>query len=302
MPESVKKSIARTRMGFTGEPKEGALAGIPRDGSLGLDACLPEQRTLRALLALGLFNRLGLGEARPPAWWGLHTLVAYDITASPRHNRLVLITDVPHNVAPYLLPGREGGSSLPGLRLEEFRGCNTYIARHLPTGAQLVITGNRSGTWSAAQRPSPRWEFFPVNEPLTESERTQLEQVPNMDTDAMRLLAGLTTRIAAQDPQGRWAIGNWFSDPLRRPGWLNADGSEERYGKQLWGSAHQWSFRWNGFPYAEDVAASLTAPQVGLPGATAQDAGDHLIVRLGRTVLSLHGRRAPLQQTREQSS
>lgn len=34
--------------------------------------------------ALGLFNRWGLGEARPPAQRGLHTLVAYDITAAPR--------------------------------------------------------------------------------------------------------------------------------------------------------------------------------------------------------------------------
>lgn len=301
MPESVNKAIARARVGFTGEPKEAALAGVPRDGSLGLDTCLPEQRTLRALLALGLFNRLGLGEARPPAWWGLHTLVAYDITASPRHNRLVLITDVPHNVAPYLLPSRDGGSSLPGLRLEEFRGRRTYVARHLPTDAQLVITGNPSGTWSAAQRPSPRWDFFSVDEPLTQSERTQLEQVPDMNADAERLLAGLTVRIAAQDPQGGWAIGNWFSDPLQRPGWLN-DGSEERYGKQLWGSGYIWSFRWNGFPYAEDVAASLTAPQVGVPGATVHDAGDRLDVRLGRTTLSLHGRRATLQRTRGRSS
>ncbi len=301
MPESVKKDIARTRAGFTGEPQLGALAGVPRDGSLGLDTCLPEQRTLRALLALGLFNRLGLEEARPPAWWGLHTLVAYDITASPRHNRLVLITDVPHNVAPYLLPSRDGGSSLPGLRLEEFRGRRTYVARHLPTGAQLVVTGNPSGTWSATQRPSPRWDFFSVDEPLTKSERTKLEQVPDMSAGAECLLAGLTARIAAQDPQGRWAIGNWFSDPLQRPGWHNA-GSEERYGKQLWGSAHQWSFRWNGFPYVEDVAASLTSPQVGVPGATVHDVGDRLDVRLGRTTLSLHGRRGSLQRTRGRSS
>jgi hypothetical protein len=301
MPESVKKAIARTRLGFTGEPEEGAFAGVPRDGSLGLDTCLSEQRTLRAMLALGLFNRLGLGDARPPARWGLHTLVAYDITASPRYNRFVLITDVPHNVAPYLLPSRDGGSSLPGLRLEEFRGRRTYVARHLPTGAQLVVTGNRSGTWGASRRPSPRWDFYSVDKPLTTSEQTQLDEVPGMCADAEYLLAGLATRIATQDPQGRWAIGNWFSDPLQRPGWLN-NGSEERYGKQLWGSANRWTFRWNGFPYADDVATSLTAPQVGIPGATMHDAGDRVEVRLGVATLSLHGRRAPLQRTPGQSS
>lgn len=301
MPESVKKAIAQTRVEFTGEPQEGAFAGVPRDGSLGLDACLSEQRTLRALLALGLFNRLGLGDARPPARWGLHTLVAYDITVSPRYNRLVLITDVPHNVAPYLLPSRDGGSSLPGLRLEEFRGRRTYVARHLPTGAQLVVTGNPSGTWGASRRPSPRWDFYSVDEPLTTSEQTQLDEVPGMGADTECLLAGLATRIATQDPQGRWAIGNWFSDPLRRSGWLN-DGSEERYGKQLWGSANRWTFRWNGFPYVEDVATSLTAPQVGIPGATMHDAGDRVEVRLGVTMLSLYGRRASLKRTPGQSS
>jgi hypothetical protein len=301
MPESVKKAIARTRVGFTSEPEEGAFAGVPRDGSLGLDTCLSEQRTLRALLALGLFNRLGLGEARPPAQWGLHTLVAYDITASPRYNRLVLITDVPHNVAPYLLPSSDGGSSLPGLRLEEFRGRRTYLARHLPTGAQVVITGNPSGTWGSSRRPSPGRDFYSVDKPLTPSEQTQLDEVPGMGADAECLLAGLATRIATQDPQGRWAIGNWFSDPLRRSGWLN-DGSEERYGKQLWGSADRWAFRWNGFPYVEDVAASLTAPQVGIPGATMHDAGDCLEVRLRAATLSLHGRRAPLQPLLGQSS
>jgi len=231
----------------------------------------------------------------------LHTLVAYDITVSPRYNRLVLITDVPHNVAPYLLPSRDGGSSLPGLRLEEFRGRRTYIARHLPTGAQLVVTGNPSGTWGASRRPSPRGDFYSVDEPLTTSEQTQLDEVPGMGADAECLLAGLATRIATQDPRGRWAIGNWFSDPLQRSGWLN-DGSEERYGKQLWGSANRWIFRWNGFPYVEDVATSLTAPQVGIPGATMHDAGDRVEVRLGAATLSLHGRRAPFQRTSGQFS
>ncbi|GHF32623.1 hypothetical protein [Streptomyces morookaense] len=301
MPKN-SKTIARARMQYLGEPREAALAAVPRDKSLGLDTCSPGQRRLRALLALGLFNRSASWPPRQAAAaWGLHTLVAYDIIASPRYNRLVLITDVPHNVAPYLLPSRDGGSSLPGLRLEEFRGHRTYIARHLPTGAQLVITGNPSGTWAGEPRPSPRWDFYGVGQPLTSPEQAQLEQLSTMSDEAELLLAGLTSRIAAQDADGNWAIGNWFSDPLMRPGWLS-DGSEDRYEKELYGSGSQWTFRWNGFPYVEDVAASLTAPLVGIRGAVALDRGNHLEVRVGGTTLSLRGRRAAEQREPEVTS
>lgn len=299
MPRSTNKTIARTRMQYLGEPRSAAVDAVPRDGSLGLDTCSPEQRRLRALLALGLFNRPGTWQPhRGVAAWGLHTLVAYDIIASPRFDRLVLITDVPHNVAPYLLPSRDGGSSLPGLRFEEFRGRRTYVARHLPTGAQLVITGNPSGTWGGKLRPSPRWDFHPIDKPITGYEKAQLEEIPAMSEDAERLLAGLTCRIAAQDAEGGWAIGNWFSDPLMRPGWLS-DGGEDRYEKQLRGYGHRWTFRWNGFPYVDDVAASLTAPPIGVSGAIAHGVSDHFEVRLGDATLRLDGRRAPVQQKSE---
>ncbi|MFK0183337.1 hypothetical protein ACIQV1_03885 [Streptomyces rubiginosohelvolus] len=299
MPRSTQRSIARTRMQYLGEPRSAALDAVPRDSSLGLDTCSPEQRRLRALLALGLFNRPGHWQPhRGVAAWGLHTLVAYDIIVSPRFNRLVLITPVPHNVAPYLLPSGEGGSALPGLRLEELRGRRTYVARHLPTGAQLVITGNPSGTWSGKPRPSLRGDFHTVDKPITEAEQAQLGEVPELSDDAERLLAGLACRIAAQDAEGRWAIGNWFSDPLRRPGWLRGEG-EDRYAKQLRGAGHDWAFRWNGFPYVDDVAASLTASPIGVDGAVAHDAGDHLEIRLGAATLRLNGLRAPMPQKKE---
>ncbi|MCM2391070.1 hypothetical protein [Streptomyces albipurpureus] len=116
-----------------------------------------------------------------------------------------------------------------------------------------------------------------------------------MSDDAERLLAGLTCRIAAQDADGRWAIGNWFSDPLMRPGRLNA-GGEDRYKKQLQGYGHRWTFQWNGFPYVEDVAASLTASPVGVSGAVAHDAVDHFEIRLGDATLRLDGQRGLPQQ------
>ncbi|MFF2189003.1 hypothetical protein [Streptomyces sp. NPDC058155] len=119
-----------------------------------------------------------------------------------------------------------------------------------------------------------------------------------MSEDAERLLAGLTCRIAAQDSDGRWAIGNWFSDPLMRPGRLS-DGGEDRYEKQLEGYRHRWTLRWNGFLYVEDVATSLTASPVGVSGAIAHDAGDHFEVRLGDATLRLDGWRALAQHESE---
>ncbi|MCB5909654.1 hypothetical protein [Streptomyces pinistramenti] len=299
MPRSTNKAIARARMQYLGEPRAAALHAVPRDGSLGLDTCSPEQRRLRALMTLGLFNRPGSWQPhRGIAAWGLHTLVAYDIIASPRFNRLVVIADVPHNVAPYLLPSRDGGSSLPGLRLEEFRGRRTCVTRHLPTGAQLVITGNSSGAWDGNLRPFPRWDFYPVNRLHTRPERAQLEEVPDMSEDTERLLAGLMCCIAARGAEGRWAIGNWFSDLPMRPGWLRDEG-EDRYEKQLQGSGRQWTFRWNGFPHVDDVAASLTASPIGSSGAVARDTGDHFEVRLDDATLRLNGQRVPMQQQSE---
>lgn len=291
MPESTAKKVARARVRYLGEPRPAARAGVPRDNTLGIDTCTTGQQRLRALIALGLFNRDYLQPDHAPAAWGLHTLVAYDIFPSPRYDRLVLITDVPHNVAPYLLPSRSGGTSLPGLRLEQFLGERTYVARHLPTGAELVITGNPSGTWGGKQRRLPRGDsFYAVDKSLTSQERDRLDRLPVMSHDVMQLLAGLTCRIAARDPNNTWALGNWFSDPLRRPGWLRYEG-DDRYEKALTGVGSHWTLRWNGFPYADDVAASLTEPPLGIPDATVLESGGNPQVRLGKATLSLYGQR-----------
>ncbi|GAA5020477.1 hypothetical protein [Kitasatospora paranensis] len=299
MPRSTDKAPARTRMQFLSEPRQAALAAVPRDGTLGVDTCSREQRSLRALLALGLFNRAGRWQPHGgSAAWGLHTLVAYDIIVSAQFDQLVLITDVPHNVAPYLLPRLDGVTGLPGLRLAECRGARTYLARHQPSGARLVITGNRSGRWSGSPRRSPRWDFLSDDTPLSEAEHSQLEQGPEISDEAAQLLGGLVCRLSARDPHGRWAIGNWFSDPLDRPGWTN-NGDVDRYEKQLSGSGHRWTLRWNGFPYSDDVAASLTSAPVGIPGAVAHTVDDHIDVRLGLAVLRLSGLRAPFRHTAE---
>ncbi|MEU0697781.1 hypothetical protein ABZ349_27880 [Streptomyces niveus] len=119
-----------------------------------------------------------------------------------------------------------------------------------------------------------------------------------MSEDAERLLAGLTCRITAQDAAGRWAIGNWFFDPLTRPGWLSS-GGEDRSEKQLHGYRYHWTLQRNGSPYVEDVAASLTASPASVSGAIAPNAGSHFEVSLGNTTLRLDRRRAPAQQESE---
>ncbi|WP_371494540.1 hypothetical protein OG871_05355 [Kitasatospora sp. NBC_00374] len=122
--------------------------------------------------------------------------------------------------------------------------------------------------------------------------------MPEISEEAEQLLAGLVCRLAARDPHGRWAIGNWFSDPLERPGWAN-NGDVDRYEKQLSGSGDRWTLRWNGFPYSDDVAASLTSAPVCIPEAVAHVVDGHIDVRLGRAVLRLSGLRAPFRQTGE---
>ncbi|MFI0789583.1 hypothetical protein ACH4Q6_28745 [Streptomyces lydicus] len=288
MPESQRKMAARIRSLYTGERFAAAKAGIARDNSPGLDACLSQQRELRALLALGLLNR-GL-DYSTPAGWHMATLSAYTITASPRFERMVLITDVPHNVVGWLLPAPNGAGGLPGLRVEEHRGYGTYVMRHVPTNAQLVVTNNPSGT-PTGSRSESYVDFFTVDTPLTPSEREQLARVPSMTENAQRLLAGVFCRISARDPHGGWAIGNWFYDPLRRPGWLDSDRRPGR-DRKLHGADDSWDLEWDPYPYPDDLAAAMTDPVLGVPGARAISAVGELTITLGGATLRLRSRRA----------
>ncbi|REK91700.1 hypothetical protein DY245_03030 [Streptomyces inhibens] len=288
MPESQRKMAARTRSQYTGEKFTAAKAGTARDHSIGLDACVPGQLKLRALLALGFLNR-GY-DYSTPAGWHMAALSAYTITASPRFDRMVLITDVPHNVVDYLLPEPNGVGGLPGLRVEEHRGYGTYVMQHLPTNAQFVVTDNPSGK-PAGARSESYVDFFTVDAPLTPGEREQLAIVPPMTEHAQRLLAGVFCRISARDPHRRWAIGNWFYDPLRRSGWLDS-GRSLGEGRKLQGAGDNWELRWDSYPYPDDLAASMTDPIIGIPEARTVSASDHLAITLGNATLRLRSRRA----------
>ncbi|MEU4797471.1 hypothetical protein [Streptomyces sp. NPDC023327] len=287
MPASRRKTVARTRVLYTGESLAAAQAGVARGHSLGLDACRPEQHEFRALLAFGYLNH-GV-DYDGPAGWHLSVLSSYTLNISPRFERVVLITKAPHNVASRLLCGPTGGNGLPGLRVEEHRGYGNYLLRHLPTGAQLVVTNNPSGT-PAGARNDPYIDHLPMATPLTSTEREQLARVPSMTAEARRLLAGVFCRITVSDPHGGWAIGNWFYDPLQRPGWL--DSSHRPSHRRLHGAGDRWELEWESHPYPDDLAAAMTHPIIGIPGAKLVSTADHLTITLGGASLCLRSRRA----------
>ncbi|MFD4769151.1 hypothetical protein [Streptomyces niveus] len=289
MPASQRTAAARTRVLYTGEKLTAARSGIARDQSLGLDTHHPEQCAFQALLALGYLNH-GV-DYDGPAGWHLSVLSTYTLTVSPRFERLVLITDVPDNVTGRLLRGPVGGSGLPGLRIEEHRGQRSYVLRHLPTGAQLVVTGNPSGT-PAGARNKPYIDGLTTDTPLTSAEQDQLARVSSMSEEASRLVSGVFCRITTSDPHGRWAIGNWFYDPLKRPGWL--DGAYRPAYRRLHGAGNSWELEWESDPYPDDLATALTDPVIGVAGAKRMSTADNLTIALGSATLRLNRRQKAL--------
>ncbi|MFJ4680945.1 hypothetical protein [Kitasatospora sp. NPDC088783] len=286
MPGTNRTKAARVRIRYTGETREAAEAGARDERSSGLDDCSPEQLKLRTLLALGLFNRSI--DLTSPIRRGLHTLTAYTLTVSPRFKRLVLIADASCNVVCSLLPTPSGVTYLPGLRLKETHSCDTYTLLHVPTGAELVVTGNRHGKITGPAGLNRPREFLTLDTPVGDVERDQPRRVPSVSHDAAVLLAGLVCRISTKDPNGAWAVGTWFSDPLRRPGRLE---EREAYERGLFGSGDRWELRRGGFPYPEDVAAALTAPVAGIPGATLHRQAALCHVESGSAALTLASRR-----------
>ncbi|MFF0481804.1 hypothetical protein [Streptomyces sp. NPDC004435] len=259
-----------------------AHTAIARDRSLGLDDCRPEQRAFRVLFALGYFNN-DPHAYEGPAGWHVSVLSAYTVTLSPRRDRLVIIADVPDNVTRRLLRGPAGGSGLPGLRFVEHRGSSSYVLRHLPTGAELVVTGNASGK-PEGRVSEPHFDTLSTAVPVTEVEAEQLRRVPEATEDAQRLLAGVLTRITARDPHRCWAIGNWFYDPLTRPGWLDMDHRQHR---TLRGRGDHWVLSWGAIPYASDLVASVTDPVIGIAGAGRERDGGDTVITLGTASLRL---------------
>ncbi|MFG3552345.1 hypothetical protein [Streptomyces sp. NPDC047725] len=277
MAHSGRRSAYTMRRAYSGEHVLAAARGIPRGcGHLGFDTSDPGQQQLRALLALGIFNSGRLQQW--PGTWAMASVTHYDLILSPRPDDLVLITPTPSNVLGYLVP-RGRGVGLPGLRLEAATD-DSFLLRHLVTGARMTVTD---------RPPVPAFDgdfderdAWGARQGLTVEEQQALADVPPMSDAALVLLSGLVTRIGLCDPDERWALGNWFVDPLDRTSEWGG-----RPGRRLWGHGNWWELTWGSFPFHEDVAAALTDPRAGISGAHALRVHRGWDVRFGDAVLAL---------------
>ncbi|CAM5559480.1 hypothetical protein SPURM210S_03831 [Streptomyces purpurascens] len=204
----------------------------------------------------------------------------YDLILSPRPDNLVVITPTPSNVLQYLVPrGKPVG--LPGLRLEEATA-DSFLLRHLVIGAQMTVTDRPPIPPLGGDFDECR--VWNMHQELTDEEQEALTDVPPMTDAALVLLSGLMSRIGLRDPERRWALGNWFMDPLNRTSeWGGGPG------RRLWGHGDWWELTWGSFPYRGDVARALTDPQVGIVGADTVQVRRGWDVRFGDAVLALRG-------------
>lgn len=283
MSNSVKKHAARSRMKYSGELYEAALAGIPNDRSHGLDSFAPQQRQLNAILALGLFNRGDEGAA--PKRWTISSLTWYTIKVSPRWNRLVFIADAPRNVAQYLVPESENYLRVPGMRLRGGVFGFGYVLKHIPTGGELVVTDDPNGK-VVGKLSDTDLRMLSLDTPILPEEKRLYEALPVMAAEAQTLLAGVAVRMSMTDPGRRWATGNWYWDPLERKGHTEVAGYDDPQ-RRLWGEGDEWEAQWTGYPYAQDVAFALTDPEVGVCGAKLSTGRRGYEVSLGGSVLKI---------------
>lgn len=279
MPHSTRRKAAATRAATSGERLRAAAAGITRGNRLGFDECTPAQTEFRAILALHLFNCGKLSAL--PGRSSTHSLTWYTITVSPRYNDLVLITSAPDNVCGYLVQdaGDEEFNEIPGLRLES-RGTHIFSLklRHMATGATMTVTYNRNGRHDEAADPGLyRERFATLDMPLTDTEKRFLAGLPQPSPDARSMLAALVARFSATDQHRRWALAQWYSDPLRRPDAPRHPWADE-ISRRLAGDGDLWELRWDSHPRPEDIVGALTDPVTGLAGARASKAGGDYVI------------------------
>lgn len=294
MPSSRRRSLRDIRRSYTGEDSKAAKAGLGR-GDLGFARCSPAQRRLRAALAVHLFN-----DGFPQSTFaraGLHsvaTFLAYTMTVSPRYDDLVCI--VPHAlenaVGRLMSMTGDGTPRFPGLRLAAVANFEAYHIVDLVTGGRLTLaTQSAYPSIDEVRRRAPgrdrsRLRKWPgIDIALFPAERLARAAVPAMSVEIETLLAALVARLSIEHPAGRWSLGLWFTDPLRRP--LPAGFSHDGR-MSLWESGHRWELRWCEHPRPEDIVGCLTDFEVGLPGASAvQFSAYEWEIRLGSAVLTL---------------
>lgn len=292
MPASSRRTLRDIRRTYTGEDKTAAGAGVGR-GDLGVTRCSSEQRRFRAALAVHLFNDdYGAG---PFSATGLHSaraFLSYTMTLSPRYDELVcLVPGALENVLGRLMSSStDPDHRVPGLRLAAAADYQVYYLVDLITGGRLTLAKQSSYPSIAAihgggrsRSSSPVREYPGLDTAISPAERAARAQVPSMRAEIEILLAALVACLDARDPAGNWALGMWWTDPLRRPYPADHGGR-----MSLWGSGRRWELRWAEHPYPDDIVGCLTDPIVGVPEASAVrlSAYDYEI-RLGSSVLSL---------------
>ncbi|MCP2256575.1 hypothetical protein LX15_000258 [Streptoalloteichus tenebrarius] len=288
MPASARRQLIVTRCRYTQETHVEAARGVGRDRSHGLDHCLPQQRRLRALLALFL---LTTGHPHDPTasavahrhvWW---SLVPLDLV-SAHHEQLVLRTSAPGVLVTTLcLWNRTGVLGLPGLRVVSSDWPDRFFLYHHPSKAVIRVEPRLP----REERPFPvrqdeeqraRLRRFHAlahdSPPLEPVEEELLHRLPPMSQDAEHLLAALLVRLTCAHPQGLWRVDKLgFSPAATR----NGHGF-------LWGHLDHWRLHWPIGPL-RGLATALTHPSIGLEGARLVSDGSRLAVHYGTASLDL---------------
>lgn len=303
---SVRRNLADQRRLYTGEPPAAAVHAMPRqerrDGSsawpasapaLALDTCTPEQRALRATLALFLLNSLAPREVIEPGDERILSrrdssrLMWERVIASPRFDEFAIFSDMPGHLVQKV-------RNIPGIRKYEKRyEHNALVLRHVPTGGALSF---RHVDWAQPSSRDRRYimpahfDGLPSDPDLDEREQVVVAAMPPMHADAEALLAGLTARLWLASRSEGWAVSGLVRDGRPRP-----------YTRitpflYLWGHEDQWVLRWGGWSSVAvvEVAHALTHPRIGIAGAEARKvSSSRYVVSLGRATLELEKPHVP---------
>ncbi|MEV0898208.1 hypothetical protein [Actinoplanes sp. NPDC049802] len=231
----------------------------------------------------------------------VHVLTNYTLLMSPRYDNLVVITDAPANVVGYLVPigqARRPGpsSSIPGLRVDQVTGARhtdgpDYHLIHLPTGARMIVTQQRRTHFdnraSNGTRCPSGYEWWTSNVPVSAEEQDQLLDLVTPPAGIAAIVNALVVRMRARDPHHRWAMGNWWNDPLRR---AERPCDCLRSSRRLMPGGRHWLLEWCGYPFAADIAAMLTEPRFGLPDVAVHPGDRHFTITLGDDALRIQNR------------
>lgn len=284
--------VALARSQFLGESIASARYVVGTNTEPVIDECSPTQQHVRALLALLALN--DFQPVGPLSQTSAAALVSYSFTQSPRRNALLIVSSSPDNIAQRLL-GAHCGFRFAGEAWAQTKSTHDvrrlYRLEHAPSGAVVISTSN-TGLLRSEQCDAPessiRFTRWNVGVPQESREAEANEFVDRLNADSRALLAALFVRLNARGGR-RWAVGEFWWDPLSRPT-SNRPGSRPSTRQRLLRETGSgWELRWGGPPFPSDVVAAFTHPVCGLRGAHAlgQDADREREIVYGATRLVL---------------